>query len=129
MTAPAPPKASSSAKATEDKPQGQGELKRALVECLAKAMFAVSHEEPWEQAEELTRRIYLEEATAGVDAVCLKLAEGSPEVIEAMAEVWVDQDDEVMDWKNTSPHWREIYKGRASAALAAGMKVIAEGGK
>jgi hypothetical protein len=81
-----------------------------LVELLAKAMFKVSHEESWEQADEFTRRIYLDEAPAGVDAILSCLAEGDDAVIEAMVAA--------------HPMSNAIAM---RSALAAGMKAIANG--
>lgn len=93
-------------------------------------MFAVSHDEPWEQAEELTRRIYLKEAPAGVDAVCLKLAAGSPEVIEAMAQAlapkaWAYPDRPYYE-TIAQINRRKASLRHARAALAAGMKKVME---
>ena len=40
-----------------------------MIERVARAMFACDHDEPWEQGEDLTRRIYLNNARAAIEAM------------------------------------------------------------
>lgn len=60
-----------------------------------------------------------------LDHLLARLAAGSPEVIEAMARAMYEGGRRPFEQCVDKDHWRNM----AGAALVAGMKVMAEGGK
>ncbi len=92
-------------------------LYQPCLERPARAMFARTHDEPWEEGEALTLDIYMNDARTCIESVLLNPSE---EVVEAAARANSPQ-----RWSNLNAREQEREKGIARAALrAAGLRIL-----